>query len=115
MAKSSVQGASPNGGKTEGELFDERGRAAGIEDSPIRDKLPRYRALAFSGGGIRSATFALGLGVLEAIAKDRLPVIAVGMPVTGHPPAQIRTCPIRAYGSYLGCLTANVPYTVQPL
>jgi hypothetical protein len=23
------------------------------------------------------------------------------------PPAQIRTCPIRAYGSYLGCLTAN--------
>jgi hypothetical protein len=31
------------------------------------------------------------------------------------PPAQIRTCPIRAYGSYLGCLTANMPYTVQPL
>ena len=23
------------------------------------------------------------------------------------PPAQIRTCPIRAFGSYLGCLTAN--------
>lgn len=23
------------------------------------------------------------------------------------PPAQIRTCPIRAYGSYLGCLTAK--------
>jgi hypothetical protein len=23
------------------------------------------------------------------------------------PPAQIRTCPIRAYGSYLGCLTAR--------
>ena len=27
--------------------------------------------------------------------------IAVGMPVT-RPPAQIRTCLIRAYGSYLG-------------
>src|SRR6516165_5806403 len=29
----------------------------------------------------------------------------------GHcwpPPAQIRTCPIKASGSYLGCLTANV-------
>jgi hypothetical protein len=24
-----------------------------------------------------------------------------------HPPAQIRTCPIRASGSYLGCLTAK--------
>src|SRR5712691_6159083 len=23
------------------------------------------------------------------------------------PPAQIRTCPIKAYGSHLGCLTAN--------
>ena len=32
---------------------------------------------------------------------------AVGMPITGHPPAQIRTCPIKASGSYLGCLTSK--------
>ena len=32
---------------------------------------PRHRALALSGGGIRSATFALG--VLQAIARDRNP------------------------------------------
>ena len=29
------------------------------------------------------------------------------MPVTGHPFAHIRTCPIRAYDSYPGCLTAK--------
>ena len=31
------------------------------------------------------------------------------------PPAQIRTGPIRAYGSHLGCLTANLPYALQRL
>ena len=37
---------------------------------------PRHRALALSGGGIRSATFALG--VLQAIARDRQPGGAAG-------------------------------------
>jgi hypothetical protein len=32
------------------------------------------------------------------------------------PPAQIRTCGFPAYGSHLGCLTANgLPYAVQRL
>jgi hypothetical protein len=69
MSKNSTQRISPTCDKTESELLDERRRAAGIEDSPMRNGLTQYRALAFSGGGIRSATFALG--VLQAIATDR--------------------------------------------
>src|SRR5271168_4531917 len=40
------------------------------------------------------------------------PFVTAGIRVQGTgccqpPPAQIRTCPIRAYGSYLECLTAK--------
>ena len=31
------------------------------------------------------------------------------------PPAQIRTCGFPAYGSHLGCVTANFPYALQRL
>lgn len=34
--------------------------------------------------------------------------IAVGMALTGHLPAQIRTCRITAYGSYLGYRRLNL-------
>ncbi|MGH6646985.1 patatin-like phospholipase family protein [Aquabacterium sp.] len=58
--------------RTEGELLNERRQAAGLaQDVPTQGGKPRYRALSFSGGGIRSATFSLG--VLEAIARDRNP------------------------------------------
>jgi hypothetical protein len=60
-----MQRASQNSGKTESDLLDEFRRANGIEDSPMHDKLPQYRALAFTGDGIRRATFAVG--VHEAI------------------------------------------------
>ena len=33
--------------------------------------------------------------------------VAVGMPVSPVPPAQIRTCRIAAYGSYLGCMASK--------
>jgi hypothetical protein len=49
---------------------------------------PRHRALALSGGGIRSATFALG--VLQAIARDRNPGAAAGPAQPGTPFARSR-------------------------
>lgn len=58
--------------RTEAELLDERRKDADILTPEVPDgddKKARYRALAFSGGGIRSATFSLG--VLEAIAADK--------------------------------------------
>jgi hypothetical protein len=40
---------------------------------------------------------------------------AVGTAVASRPPAQIRTCPIRAYDSYLEYLTASCPYASEHL
>lgn len=56
----------------ESKLLDQRRQDTGsVSDMADAGGQPRYRALAFSGGGIRSATFSLG--VLEAIAKDKNP------------------------------------------
>lgn len=54
--------------------------AAAADEAPPEPPpdAPRHRALALSGGGIRSATFALG--VLQAIARDRNPD-AAALPV----------------------------------
>jgi two-component system, cell cycle response regulator CpdR len=43
----------------------------------------------------------------QADSKDGLPLIRGRDGCCQPPPAQIRTCPIRAYGSYLECLTAK--------
>ncbi len=38
---------------------------------------------------------------------SRMRFVAVGTPVDPTPPAQIRTCRIAAYGSYLGCMASK--------
>jgi hypothetical protein len=56
---------------TEASMLDQR-RADGGLDTMLKHKgRPLYRALALSGGGIRSATFALG--VLQAMCKPAAP------------------------------------------
>jgi hypothetical protein len=41
------------------------------------------------------------------VDPSRVTFVAVGTPVNPTPPAQIRTCRIAAYGSYLGCMASN--------
>lgn len=48
--------------------------------------------------------YSLSVLILAGI-RDIL--VAVGMAITGHPPAQIRTCATNASGSYLGYLAKN--------
>lgn len=64
-------GRGPTPSALEHTLLDQRRQAVGITGAPTRGRRPLYRALALSGGGIRSATFALG--VLQAIARDGNP------------------------------------------
>ena len=56
---------------------------------------------------IRTEMFWTSWSKAKEIRKLLRSSVAVGTPVGPAPPAQIRTCSITAYGSYLGCLASK--------
>ena len=96
--------------RLESKLLDDRRIAGGLGGAPTRGGKALYRALAFSGGGIRSATFALG--VLQAVARDGTP----GTPDTSKPGELFRASRLSSFdylstvsgGGYLGAFLCSL-------